>query len=52
MTHPSSPDAEPAIQPRAAYDAVWKDKGWKLAGTVDGNGDVITSSTTTPKETK
>jgi len=33
MTHPkvhTSDDIEPGQATRAAFDAVWKDKGWKL----------------------
>lgn len=55
MTHPdvhTSKDVEPASATLAAYEQVWKDKGWKLAGTIDGTGNIVSSGTTTQKETK
>lgn len=30
MTHPSMPDADPAITTEASFSKVWEKKGWKL----------------------
>jgi len=54
MSHESSPDEEPAITTQAAFDQLWKAKGWKHEGTVDGTGNIVPASTpaaTTPVTT-
>ncbi len=46
MSHASSPNEEHATTTQAAYDQVWKAKGWKLEGTIDGTGNIVSGTTT------